>query len=155
DEVVLDAALSDRRDQLAAELACRRLLDLDADPCAIDTALASDPVLAPLVTAVPGRRVAGHVDGGELAVRAVLGQQVSVAGARTLAARIVAQHGAALARPEGRVGRLFPTMATLAEADLSTIGLTGARQATVRSVAAAVSAGEVDLGPGASAVEAQ
>ena len=89
--------LADMRDLGAAVQRCRRLLDLDADPLAVDAALAADPLLAPLVAATPGMRVPGAVDGAELAVRAVLGQQVSVGGARTLAARLAAAHGAPLA----------------------------------------------------------
>ena len=75
--------LDDLRDLAAAVQRCRRLLDLDADPVAVADVLGADPLLAPLVAAAPGRRVPGAVDGLELAVRAVLGQQVSVAGART------------------------------------------------------------------------
>ena len=79
--------LSDFRDLTAAVARCRRLFDLDADSVAVDEVLAADPALAPLVRAVPGIRVPGAVDGDELAVRAVLGQQVSVAAARRVAAR--------------------------------------------------------------------
>jgi AraC family transcriptional regulator of adaptative response / DNA-3-methyladenine glycosylase II len=78
--------------------AARRLLDADADPAAIDTALAADRALTPLVRARPGLRVPGTCDGFELAVRAVLGQQVSVAAARTFAGRLAARHGTVLAR---------------------------------------------------------
>src|SRR6266851_944879 len=78
---------------------CRQLFDLDADPAAIDSALASDDVLAPLVRARPGLRVPGAYDGFELAVRAVLGQQVSVAAARTFAARLAARYGTPLGVP--------------------------------------------------------
>ncbi|MGE0309286.1 MAG: bifunctional transcriptional activator/DNA repair enzyme AdaA, partial [Acidimicrobiia bacterium] len=72
---------------------CRRLLDLDADPWTIAEAFSIDPIMAPLIEQQPGLRVPGHVDGAEVAVRAVLGQQVSVAGARTLAARLAEEHG--------------------------------------------------------------
>jgi AraC family transcriptional regulator of adaptative response / DNA-3-methyladenine glycosylase II len=89
--------LADMRDLGAAVQRCRRLLDLDADPVAVDAALAGDPVLQPLIAATPGMRVPGAADGAELAVRAVLGQQVSVGGARTLAARLAQAHGAPLA----------------------------------------------------------
>ncbi|HEY4279352.1 MAG TPA: AlkA N-terminal domain-containing protein [Conexibacter sp.] len=97
DHVECTLRLADMRDLSAAVQRCRRLLDLDADPAAIDAALSADPLLAPLVAATPGLRVPGAVDGAELAVRAVLGQQVSVAGARTIAGRLAAEHGEALA----------------------------------------------------------
>jgi AraC family transcriptional regulator of adaptative response / DNA-3-methyladenine glycosylase II len=93
--------LSDMRDLSAAVQRCRRLLDLDADPLAIAEALGDDPIVGPLVRRVPGRRVPGAVDGAELAVRAVLGQQISVGGARTLAARLAAEYGEPL--PAGLV----------------------------------------------------
>ena len=95
---------------------CRRLLDADADPAAIDAALAADGLLAPLVRARPGLRVPGSYDGFELAVRAVLGQQVSVAAARTFAGRLAAQHGppAPPGSPPGLTA-LFPAPAELAE----------------------------------------
>ena len=93
--------LRDLRDLSSAVQRARRLLDLDADPVAVVEQLGPDPILGPAVAAVPGRRVPGCVDGAELAMRAVLGQQVSVAGAATLAGRIAAQFGASLA---GRAG---------------------------------------------------
>ena len=86
-------ALDDLRDTSAAVERTRRMLDADCDPVAVAEAFAGDPVVGPLARRRPGLRVPGHVDGDELAVRAVLGQQVSVAGARTLAARLTAQHG--------------------------------------------------------------
>ena len=79
--------LAELRDLGAAVTRCRRMLDLDADPAAVDDVLGADPALAPLVARAPGRRVPASPDADELAVRAVLGQQVSVAGARTLTAR--------------------------------------------------------------------
>src|SRR6185312_7226082 len=88
DHVHCELRLTDLRDLAAAVQRCRRLLDLDADPVAVDDALAADPLLAPLVAHAPGRRVPGAVDGAELAARAILGQQISVAGARTLAGRL-------------------------------------------------------------------
>jgi AraC family transcriptional regulator of adaptative response / DNA-3-methyladenine glycosylase II len=89
-------ALSDLRDLTAAVQRCRRLLDLDADPAAISGFFAGDPVLGPLAAASPGRRAVGAVDGNEIAIRAVLGQQVSVAAARRLGARLAALCGAPL-----------------------------------------------------------
>src|SRR5207244_1498948 len=105
--------LSDVRDLPAAVQRARRLLDLDADPQAVADALGADPLLGPLVAASPGRRVPGHMDGAELAVRAVLGQQVSVGAARTLAARLIARYGAPLDPPSGSLTHLFPTAAVL------------------------------------------
>lgn len=127
----------------------RRLLDLDADPAAVDAVLASDPAMAPLVAARPGLRVPGAVDGFELAVRAILGQQVSVAGARTLAGRIVAAHGQQLSEPDPALVRAFPSAEVIAEADLDGLGLTGARVRALRALGAEVAEGRLQLDPGA------
>jgi AraC family transcriptional regulator, regulatory protein of adaptative response / DNA-3-methyladenine glycosylase II len=128
---------------------CRQLLDLDADACAIDDVLADDELLAPLVAGRPGLRVPGSYDGFELAVRAVLGQQVSVSAARTLAGRLAGRFGTRLELPDGVPSVLFPGAAELAEADLSGLGLTTARQATLRALAAAAASGEIELDHGA------
>jgi AraC family transcriptional regulator of adaptative response / DNA-3-methyladenine glycosylase II len=141
--------LADVRDLGVAVARCRRLLDLDADPTAVSSLLASDPLLAPLVTAHPGLRVPGCVDGSEIAVRAVLGQQVSVAAARTHAARIVQRHGEPLAAPDGSLTHVFPTPAALAEADDDVLAMPERRKATLRAVSAAVRDGLVDLDAGA------
>ena len=141
--------LADVRDLGVAVARCRRLLDLDADPIAVSSLLASDPLLAPLVTARPGLRVPGCVDGSEIAVRAVLGQQVSVAAARTHAARIVQRHGEPLAMPDGSLTHVFPTPAALAEADDDVLAMPERRKATLRAVSAAVRDGLVDLDAGA------
>lgn len=118
----------------------RRLFDLDADVQTIGEHLGSDPRLAPLVTARPGLRVPGAWDAFELAVRAILGQQVSVAAATTLAGRLVAAHGVPLAGPVGddTLRFFFPEPAVLAGADLTTIGLTRARARALSTFAAAV-----------------
>ncbi|MGP4019368.1 DNA-3-methyladenine glycosylase 2 family protein [Saccharopolyspora sp. 5N708] len=145
-------ALTDLRDVTAAVERCRELFDLDADPAAIGDDLGADPVVGPLVRARPGLRVPGCADGFELAVRAVLGQQVSLAAARTFGARLVARFGAALKDLEGshpRPTHLFPTPDALAEADLASIGLTKSRAATLRALAKAVSTGELVLDRGA------
>ena len=128
---------------------CRQLLDLDADACAIGAALAADDLLAPLVAARPGLRVPGTFDGFELAARAVLGQQVSVLAARTLAGRLADRFGARLETAEGPPSVLFPGPAEVADADLSGLGLTTARQATLRALAAAVADGTLELDHGA------
>jgi AraC family transcriptional regulator of adaptative response / DNA-3-methyladenine glycosylase II len=128
---------------------CRQLLDLDADPAAVTAALTTDEVLAPLVRARPGLRVPGCYDGFELAVRAVLGQQVSVRGASTLTGRVAARFGTELAEPGDGPVLVFPGAAELAEADLSGLGLTTARQATLRALATAVASGGLALDRGA------
>lgn len=128
---------------------CRQLLDLDADACAINAVLAADGLLAPLVAARPGLRVPGTYDGFELAVRAVLGQQVSVAAARTLAGRLAGRFGTRLQMPDSSPSVLFPGPADLADADLSGVGLTTARQATLRALGAAVAGGTLELDHGA------
>jgi AraC family transcriptional regulator of adaptative response / DNA-3-methyladenine glycosylase II len=146
--------LTELRDLGAAVTRCRRMLDLDADPAAVDDVLGADPALAGLVAAAPGRRVPAAPDADELAVRAVLGQQVSVAGARTLTARLLSA-GTPLAEPVGTLTHAFPRAAALAEADLSTVGLTGARRRTVHALAAALAAGDIALDPGADRDEAR
>ncbi len=128
----------------------RRLFDLDADPLRIATDLGRDPDLARLVAARPGVRVPGAWDPFELAVRAVLGQQVSVKGATTLAGRLVQTFGKPVETTgsQGLTHR-FPRADELADADLSGIGLPRARAATVRALAGAVASGELSLeGPG-------
>src|SRR5690349_6629617 len=128
---------------------CRQLLDLDADACAISAALAADGLLAPLVAARPGLRVPGTYDGFELAVRAVLGQQVSVPAARTLAGRLAGRFGTRLQMADRAPSVLFPGGADLADADLSGLGLTTARQATLRALGAAAADGTLELDHGA------
>ena len=117
----------------------RRVFDLEADPRAIATHLAHDPLLAPLVASRPGLRVPGGWDGFELAVRAILGQQVSVTGARTLAGRLVARYGEPLAggRGDARLTHVFPTPARLADADPSALGLPRSRGEALRALARA------------------
>ena len=141
--------LPELRDLGAAVSRCRRLLDLDADPVAVDDLLGADPSLAPLVAGAPGRRVPASPDAPETAVRAVLGQQVSVAGARTLTARLLRATGTPLAEPVGSLTHAFPRPDVLAGADLSTVGLTGVRRRTVSALAAALVEGSVALDPGA------
>ena len=117
------------------------MFDLAADIETIEADLARDPALAPLVAERPGLRVPGAWDGFELAVRAVLGQQITVAGARRLAGRLVDRHGARL-RGDGAAGltAVFPTPTALAVADLSSIGMPAARARALSSLAAAAEA---------------
>ena len=127
----------------------RRVFDLAADPQAINDQLAADPMLAPLVAARPGLRVPGAWDGFELAVRAVLGQQITVAAAVGLAGKLVAHHGQPLRsaglESEG-LTHVFPRPEALVSADLATLGLPRARAATLASLAAAVAADPQVLG---------
>jgi len=123
-----------------------RVFDVDSDPLAIAAVLRRDPLLAPLVAARPGLRVPGAWDPFEMAVRAILGQQVSVRGARTLAGRLVAAFGRPL--PRGGADGLthaFPAPAILAAADLSRIGVPRARAAAIRTLALAVHTGKTEL----------
>lgn len=115
----------------------RRVFDLAADPAAIANHLAEDPVLAPLVRARPGLRVPGAWDGFELAMRAVLGQQITVAAAVRLAGRLVAAHGPRLAAQDGELTHVFPRPEAVAAADLTSLGMPASRAATLSAVAAA------------------
>jgi len=121
-------------------------LQLDANPQAIAETFRQDAILGPLITRRPGLRLPGGWDGFEIAVRAILGQQISVAAARTLASRIVQRWGVAVPlSPIPGLERLFPTPEALAQADLREIGLTTARAATVRGMAQALLDGRVDF----------
>jgi AraC family transcriptional regulator of adaptative response / DNA-3-methyladenine glycosylase II len=140
--------LESLRDLAAAIQRCRGLLDLDSDPHAVVEALGPDAVLGPLVRAAPGRRVPGHVDAHELAVRAVLGQQVSLSGAATLAARLVTAYGQPLARPLGQVTHLFPSAEALAEIDPVRLAMPTARRRALLGLAAALTRGELELDTG-------
>ena len=148
DHVDLALALEDLRDLPAAVERCRRLCDLDADPVAVDDALSGSLLLRPLVARTPGKRVPGTVSGSELAIRAVLGQQISVASARTLAGRLVAACGTALVEPAGDVTHLFPSPDQIADAPRDVFAMPRARVSTVGALAEAL-AGGLDLDPGA------
>jgi AraC family transcriptional regulator of adaptative response / DNA-3-methyladenine glycosylase II len=164
--------LADLRDLAPAVARCRRLLDLDADPVAADALLALDPALAPAVAKEPGVRVPGAVDGFEIAVRAVVGQQISVAGARSVLRRLVAacsppgidtaageREGVGGAVPDGpapdrtdpsrRGLRPFPEPAQVAEAPDEAFAMPAARRRTLRALATAVAEGRLLLDPGA------
>jgi AraC family transcriptional regulator, regulatory protein of adaptative response / DNA-3-methyladenine glycosylase II len=147
--------LADPRDLPSAVARCRRLFDLDADGAAVDDVLVTDPVLAPLVREMPGRRVPGAVDGDELAVRAVLGQQVSVAAARRIAARLVAAYGKPLDAPLGGVTHTFPVAAALAAVDPTAFPVPARRQQTLHQLAARLADGRLRLDPGADRAEAE
>jgi AraC family transcriptional regulator, regulatory protein of adaptative response / DNA-3-methyladenine glycosylase II len=147
--------LDDLRDLGVAMTRSRALLDLDSDPQAVTDALSADPLLGALVRAAPGRRVPGHVDPHELAVRAILGQQVSLRGASTLAGRLVGFCGEELERPLGGVTHVFPSAATMAEADLSRSGMPSARRRALTALVAALANGEVVLDAGSERAEAR
>ena len=186
DKGVVHARLvvDDLRDVAVAVRRCRDLLDLDADPAQVDAVLAGDPALAPLVAARPGLRVPGAVDGFEIAVRAVLGQQISVAAARTMTARLVQRFsavelaaeaalvpeaafpaGAPFAAPVAAPASHFvdkkadltpfPRPETLAEGDYEGLGLTRRTVATLRALAEVVASGGLVLDRGVDRTEAR
>ncbi|MEV0897647.1 AlkA N-terminal domain-containing protein [Actinoplanes sp. NPDC049802] len=158
--------LEDVRDLAPAVARCRRLFDLDADPVAVDGILGADPGLREVVAAEPGVRVPRAVDGFEMAVRAVVGQQVSVAGARTTLGRMLraaagsgepAASGEPAPIPQTATtpGRLtgFPAAHTVADLPDDAFGMPAGRRDTIRAVAQAVADGKLDLDPGADRAE--
>ncbi|WP_370096594.1 AlkA N-terminal domain-containing protein [Streptacidiphilus sp. MAP12-20] len=152
----LDARLrlGDLRDLTTGVQRLRALFDLDADPEAVTEVLSADPYLGPLAAKRPGLRSPGHVDPHELAVRAVLGQQVTVAAARTLVGRLAARYGTPLPEPSGGLTHLFPSAAALAEADDADLAMPAARRRAVRGLCAALADGSVRLDPGVDRDEA-
>lgn len=153
DHVMARLNLADVRDLAAAVHRCRRMLDLDADPVAVDAHLAEDRTLRTMVAARPGLRVPGYPDPFEAAVRTILGQQVSLAGARRSWARLVERAGGELPGALGDVRRRFPTADEVAASDLSGLGLTGQRERTLRTLAEAVADGRISLHVGADRAE--
>jgi AraC family transcriptional regulator of adaptative response / DNA-3-methyladenine glycosylase II len=146
--VTFEAEIDDPTELADAVRASRRLLDLDADLVSIDAVLSTDPALGPLVRATPGLRLPGAIDGFEVAVRAILGQQISVRAARTLAGRIVIRAGTALVEHDHTVEgvtHLFPTPEQLVAAPLEELGLTRRRVETIRRLAELVASGELVL----------
>jgi AraC family transcriptional regulator, regulatory protein of adaptative response / DNA-3-methyladenine glycosylase II len=140
-------------DLTSAVRQCRRLLDLDADPTSVVEVLSKDRRLSPLVSKRPGLRAPGAVDGTELAIQAILGQQVSLPAARTLTSRLVTAHGDVIKLADPRLTHRFPTAERIAEADLSTLGVPATRRQTIRELATAVASGRLSLDPGADRVE--
>jgi AraC family transcriptional regulator of adaptative response / DNA-3-methyladenine glycosylase II len=161
--IACQLVLADLRDLATAISRCRRLLDLDADPVAVDALLSADPVLAPLVDRAPGRRVPGTVDAAEFAIRAVLGQQISTAAARTHAGRLAAALGEPVTDPGGGLTCLFPTPAALAAALADPAGdrvavplaVPRSRRTALAALAAALAEGSIDLSPGGDWLEAR
>jgi AraC family transcriptional regulator, regulatory protein of adaptative response / DNA-3-methyladenine glycosylase II len=143
DGVRAELRLADPADEPAALAAVRALFDLDARPAAHNAVLGEDPALAPLVAARPGLRAPGTVDPAETAVRAVLGQQISLAAARTLARRLVEACGAPLATPDGTLTHAFPgPEAIAADGVVEAIGMPRSRQRTLRELCARLAGGD-------------
>ncbi|MPY79332.1 MAG: helix-turn-helix domain-containing protein [Actinophytocola sp.] len=137
--------LTDTRDIASAVNRLRRLFDLDADPAAIDTTLRGDPLLAASVDATPGIRLPGSVDGAETLVRAMLGQQVTVAAARTAAQRLSAALGERLPAPDGELTTLFPAPEAIAEQGAEVLTGPARRVEAIVAVSAALASGELDV----------
>jgi len=145
--------LESMADLTSAVRQCRRLLDLDADPLSVVEVLSKDRRLSSIVKKRPGLRAPGAVDGTELAIQAVLGQQVSLAAARTLASRLVTAHGDVIKIADPTLTHLFPHAASIADADLARLGVPATRRATLRAVARAIADGTLALDPGADRTE--
>ena len=141
--------LESMADLTSAVRQCRRLLDLDADPLSVVEVLSQDRQLSRIVKKRPGLRAPGAVDGTELAIQAILGQQVSLAAARTLAARLTTANGDVIKIVDPTLTHLFPRAGAIAQADLSKLGVPASRRATLYALARAVAAGTLVLDPGA------
>ncbi|HWI30191.1 MAG TPA: AlkA N-terminal domain-containing protein [Microbacterium sp.] len=153
DRIRLRARLASLSDLPILVARARRLFDLDADPLAVDGALAREPEIAPLVAAVPGIRVPGAADPHEMLIRAMIGQQISVAAARTHLTQLVDALGERLPAPivsddDGELDRLFPTMAAIAERGSEVLRGPAARIRAITGAAAALATGELRLGTG-------
>jgi AraC family transcriptional regulator of adaptative response / DNA-3-methyladenine glycosylase II len=155
DHVAAQLSLTDQRDLTSAISRCRWMLDLDADPEAVDAVLSEDPQMARLVASNPGRRVPRTVDPAEFAVRAVLGQQVSTAAARTHAGRLVRGYGDLVPDPQGALTHLFPTPNVLAEMDPADLAMPQSRRRTLIGLVDALANGRLDLDLGADWREAR
>jgi AraC family transcriptional regulator of adaptative response / DNA-3-methyladenine glycosylase II len=156
DRVDAELELGDLRDTAVAVERCRRLLDLDADPVAIGEVLGADPLLTSLVEEVPGQRLPGQVDGFEVAVRAIVGQQVSVAGARTILGRFAQTYGTPVEfdlAAEYGLTHAFATAEAIAATDDTALSMPRSRARALIGVAQAVASGELDLDPGADRVD--
>jgi AraC family transcriptional regulator, regulatory protein of adaptative response / DNA-3-methyladenine glycosylase II len=146
--VIAELDLSADADADAAVRLCCQTLGLDSDPDAVLDALGDDPLLGAAVRAAPGRRVPGTPDGDELAVRAVLGQQISLAGANAAAARLTGEYGQPLPRPLGTVTHLFPSAAALAAVDPALFRMPRSRARTLHALCSALASGEITLARG-------
>ena len=148
DHVQCRLSVEDFRDLPAAIARCRRLLDLDADPEAIVDALGAEEALATVVSKAPGQRIPRTVDEHELALRVVLGQQVSTAAARTHAARLAGAYGRPIDDPGGSLTHVFPAATDLTDIDPQHLALPKARQRTILAMIEAMNAGALTLDPG-------
>jgi AraC family transcriptional regulator of adaptative response / DNA-3-methyladenine glycosylase II len=155
DYVSCQISPTDQRDLASAISRCRWMLDLDADPVAVDAVLSQDPLMAELVASNPGRRVPKTVEPAEFAVRAVLGQQVSTAAARTHAGRLVRAYGDLVPDPHGGLTHLFPTPQVLASMDPLDLAMPQSRRRTLMGLVEALAQGRLDLEPGADWREAR
>jgi AraC family transcriptional regulator, regulatory protein of adaptative response / DNA-3-methyladenine glycosylase II len=148
DHVRCEIMLDDFRDLAAAIARCRRLLDLDADPEAVVDALSADPDLGVLVAKAPGQRIPRTVDEHELALRVVLGQQVSIKAARTHARRIVIGYGQPVADVNGGLTHVFPAVEDLAAIDPAHLAFPKSRQRSLTALISALAEREVVLDAG-------
>jgi len=140
--------LTDLRDLGAAVSRVRRLIDADADPIGCDEVLAADPALAASVAKTPGIRLPGAVDGAEMVLRALLGQQVTVAAARTAASRLTAELGVRLDNPDGELTTLFPEPAAIAEHGAGILNGPRRRLDSIVRVCEALASGELAVHAG-------
>jgi AraC family transcriptional regulator of adaptative response / DNA-3-methyladenine glycosylase II len=147
--------LHDLRDLATAMQRSRVLLDLDSDPAAVVDALGGDTLLGPVVQSSPGRRVLAHVDSDELAIRAVLGQQISLAGASTLAGRLARQFGDPLEQPLGALTHAFPTAEALARVPAHELAMPRRRAQALHTLALALANRELVLDQGADREDAR
>jgi AraC family transcriptional regulator of adaptative response / DNA-3-methyladenine glycosylase II len=147
--------LDDFRDLTTAISRCRRLLDLDADPDAVIDVLSSDAALAPVVAKAPGQRIPRTVDEAELAIRAVLGQQVSIKAARTHASRLVIAYGDPVHDANGALTHTFPSIERLGDIDPAHLAVPNSRRRTVTGLVAALADGSVVLNAGSDWDEAR
>ena len=155
DHVQCQIVLDDFRDLSTAIARCRRLLDLDADPEAVVDALSADPGLSALVAKAPGQRIPRTVDEHELAVRVVLGQQVSLKAARTHTRRIVEAYGDRVADANGGLTHVFPAIEHLAEIDPAHLAFPKSRQRSLTMLIRALAEGEVIIDAGCDWIRAR
>jgi len=143
--VTLDISTDRKSDRTALEEGARRAFDLDADPEIIDAALAGDATLAPLIHRTSGMRVPGTFDPFELVVRAIFGQQVSVAGARTSLGRFATRFGAPIDPRAGDLTHLFPIPERVAEIPAEALEMPRGRAEAIRRLGELVASGELNL----------
>ena len=148
DHVRCELTLDDFRDLSTAIARCRRLLDLDADPEAVVDVLSRDTQLAALVAKAPGQRIPRTVDESELALRVVIGQQISVKAARTHAGRLAEIYGSPIDDPNGSLSHVFPSIEQLADLDTAHLAFPKSRQRTVVALVRGLGQGDVVLDPG-------